>query len=206
MKLALIGVTGKVGKRISDEALRRGHAVTGIARDVSKGESREGLTLRAGDAQNPDALAPLIASHDVVISSTPFTSTESGNLIEAVKVSGVNRYLVVGGAGSLDAEPGTLLLDTPDFKELPAWIQTEAIRGKAFLDVLRSITDLDWTMLSPSAHFVEGERTGSFRVGSNELLTAADGKSWITYEDFSIALLDEVEHPQHIRERFTVGY
>ena len=94
----------------------------------------------------------------------------------------------------------------PHFKELPAWIQTEATRGKAFLDVLRSVTDIDWTILSPSALFVEGERTGRFRLGGNELLTAANGKSWITYEDFSIALLDEVEQPKHIRERFTVGY
>lgn len=206
MKIALIGITGNVGKRIAAEALRRYHAITGIARDVSKVESQAGLTLHKGDAENPKVLAPLLANHDLVISSTPFTSTEPGKLIEAVRLSGVRRYLVVGGAGSLEAEPGALLLDTPHFKELPTWVQTEATRGKAFLDVLRSVTDIDWTILSPSALFVEGERTGRFRLGGNELLTAADGKSWITYEDFSIALLDEVEQPKHIRERFTVGY
>lgn len=206
MKIALIGITGNVGKRIAVEALRRNHSVTGIARDVNNAESQAGLTLHKGDAENPKALAPLLANRDLVISSTPFTSTEPRKLIEAVRLSGVRRYLVVGGAGSLEAKNGTLLLDTPHFKELPAWIQTEATRGKAFLDVLRSVTDIDWTMLSPSALFVEGERTGRFRLGGNELLTAADGKSWITYEDFSIALLDEVEQPKHIRERFTVGY
>ena len=82
----------------------------------------------------------------------------------------------------------------------------EASRGKDFLDELRSVTDLDWTMLSPSLLFTAGERTGVFRLGKDTLLTGADGKSWISFEDYSIALLDELENPKHLKSRFTVGY
>lgn len=206
MKIALIGITGNVGKVIAAEALSRDHALTGIARDVSKVQPKDLLTLKTGDTGDPEALAKLIADHDVVISSVPFRSTEPNQLIDAVRRSGVKRYLIVGGAGSLEVAPGKLLLDTPHFAELPDWIRTEAAQGKSFLDTLQSVTDLEWTMLSPSALFVGEPGTGKFRLGGNGLLTDADGKSWISYEDFSIALLDEVENPQHVRRRFTVGY
>jgi hypothetical protein len=91
---------------IADEALDRGHTVTGIVRDVAKGEPRANLVLMSGDAGNPDALATMIADHDAVISSVPFRSTEPDNLIDAVRLSGVKRYLIVGGAGSLEVAPG----------------------------------------------------------------------------------------------------
>jgi len=115
----------------------------------------------------------------------------------------VKRYLVVGGAGSLEVSPGHALVDSPGF---PALYKEESLAGKAFLEALRKVDDLDWTMLSPSALFTEGKRTGVFRLGRDALLTAADGKSWISFEDFAVAMLDEVEHPRHIRQRFTVGY
>lgn len=134
MKLAIIGVTGNVGKHILDESLRRGHTVTGIARDTSKLSPRDGLTLVSGDADQPEALASLLKGHDVVISSVPFRSSVPARLIEAVRRSGVKRYLVVGGAGALEVAPGKLLLDTPHFAELPEWIRTEALAGKVFFD------------------------------------------------------------------------
>ena len=203
MKLAIIGATGNVGTRLVAEALGRGHRVTATARDPAKLAARDGLTAVAGDAGQPAALAPLLAGHDAIVSAVAFRQSEPAKLIEAVRRSGVLRYLVVGGAGSLEVVPGKLLIDSPHF---PEFAREEASRGKVFLDVLRTVDDLDWTLLSPSALFVAGERTGTFRLGGDHLLTGADGKSWITYEDYAVALLDEIEAPQHVRRRFTVGY
>jgi putative NADH-flavin reductase len=84
--------------------------------------------------------------------------------------------------------------------------KAEAEAGGAFLDLLRAEKELNWTFLSPSALFVAGERTGKFRLGTDQLLTAADGKSSISFEDFAVALADEIERPAHIRQRFTIGY
>ena len=108
--------------------------------------------------------------------------------------------------GAIGDEPRRdLAADLADSSKI-ALYRDEALAGKAFLDALRKVDDLDWTMLSPSALFTAGQRTCVFRLGGNSLLTAADGKSWISFEDFAVAMLNEVEHPQHIRQRFTVGY
>jgi hypothetical protein len=205
MKIAIIGATGNVGQRLVNEALNRHHAVTGIARDPSKLLRRTGLSATAGDATKPDQLDPLLKGHDVIISSLRFQSPNPTpqQLIELVRRSGVKRYLVVGGAASLEIAPGQILLNAPNF---PDAYKPEASAGKAFLDALRAVEDLDWTYLSPSAFFGPGERTGKFRLADNTLLTAADGKSSISYEDYAIAMLDEIETPKHIRARFTVGY
>ncbi len=118
-------------------------------------------------------------------------------------ISKVGRYLVVGGAGSLEVAPGVRLVMTAGF---PVAYKAEAEKGAAFLDLLRAEKELNWTFLSPSALFTAGERTGQFRLGTDRLLTAEDGKSWISFEDFAVALADEIERPAHIRQRFTVGY
>jgi len=122
--------------------------------------------------------------------------------IEAVKDSGVKRYFVVGGAGSLEVAPGVKLIDTPQF---PAAHKAEAAKGGEFLDLLRRETILDWAFLSPSAMVGPGERTGKFRLGKDQLLTNKKGSS-ISWEDYAIAAVDELEKPAHIRQRFTVGY
>ena len=114
----------------------------------------------------------------------------------------MKRYLVVGGAGSLEVAPGVRLIDTPNF---PAQYKNEAAAGAAYLELLRGVQDLDWTFLSPSALFIAGERTGKFRLGTDQLLTTQKGSS-ISFEDYAIALVDELEHPKHSRRRFTVGY
>jgi putative NADH-flavin reductase len=120
-----------------------------------------------------------------------------------VRESGVKRYFVVGGAGSLEVAPGLRLIDTPEF---PAIYKTEAAKGAEFLELLRTTAgDLDWTFLSPAAMFVAGARTGKFRVGKDQLLANDKGSS-ISFEDYAIAAVDELEKPAHIRERFTVGY
>jgi len=111
--------------------------------------------------------------------------------------------MVVGGAGSLEIAPGRKLLDTPDF---PSAFRPEATAADVFLAMLRGEPDLDWSFLSPSADFAPGKRTGKFRLGRDRLLTDSQGRSSISMEDFAIALVDEMEHPKHVRQRFTVGY
>jgi putative NADH-flavin reductase len=203
MKVALIGSSGRVGSRLVAELLRRGHTVTGIERDPKKAETRAGLTVKRGDATKPEVLAPLVTGHDAVISASRFQSSDANALIAAVKKVGVDRLLVVGGAGSLEVGPGMTLMESPGFPESYA---PEARAGAKFLDILRQEKQLGWTFLSPSAEFSPGMRTCRFRLGGNELLSDQNGRSWISMEDFAIAMVDELEHPRHSRHRFTVGY
>jgi putative NADH-flavin reductase len=200
--IALIGASGNVGTRLLKELAARGHQVTAIARDPAKIPAQPGVTAVRGDAADGAGLATLLAGHDAVVSALRFLDSDPATLIDAVRAAGVKRYLVVGGAGSLQVAPGQRLIDQPDF---PAAYKPEAAAGAAFLDALRQAGDLDWTFLSPSALFVPGERTGKFRLGKDDLLVGAQGSS-ISYEDFAVALADEIERPAHVRERFTVGY
>lgn len=201
-RIALIGASGNAGSRILKELSDRGHAITAIGRRPEAIPALPGVTARAGDVQAAAELSDLIAGHDAVISTVRFADTDPAQLIQTVRASGVKRYLVVGGAGSLQVAPGQRLIDQPDF---PAEYRHEASRGAAFLDALKGTDDLDWTFLSPSALFVPGERTGTFRLGGDELLVNAEG-SRISFEDYAIALVDEIERPAHVRQRFTIGY
>ena len=203
MKIAVIGASGNAGSRITAELARRGHSVTAIARHPEKIASAANVTPAKGDLMDQAALTGLLAGHDAAISSVHFLASDPAKLIAAAKESKVGRYLVVGGAGSLEVAPGVRLVTTPGF---PVAYKAEAEKGGAFLDLLRAEMELNWTFLSPSALFVAGERTGKFRLGTDQLLTAADGKSSISFEDFAVALADEIERPAHIRQRFTVGY
>ena len=203
MKIAVIGASGNAGSRISAELARRGHAVTAIARNPGKIASLANVTAVEGDVLDQAGLAGLLAGHDVAISSVHFLDSDPVRLIGAAMDSKVSRYLVVGGAGSLEVAPGVRLVTTPGF---PAAYKAEAEKGADFLDLLRAEKELNWTFLSPSALFTAGQRTGKFRLGTDQLLTADDGKSWISFEDFAVALADEIERPAHIRQRFTVGY
>lgn len=202
MKIALIGASGNVGSRILKELSDRGHAITAIARQPERIAAQPDATAVAGDAAKPDALAETLRGHDVVVSALPFAPTDAQSLIDTVRASGVRRFLVVGGAGSLEVAPGQRLIDQPAF---PDEYKPEASAAVAFLDRLRQVDDLEWTFLSPSALFVPGERTGIFRLGTDTLLSNEQGSS-ISYEDYAVALADEIEQPRHIRQRFTVGY
>jgi hypothetical protein len=202
MKVALIGATGNAGSRILTELTPRGHTVTAIVRHPEKVPAQPGVTAQKGDVFDVQGLAGLLKGHDAVISSVHFTASDPRKLIEAVRASGVKRYLVVGGAGSLEVASGLRLIDTPDFPEA---YKAEATAGAAFLDLLRGESELEWTFLSPSALFVPGERTGEFRLGKDQLLANEQG-SRISFEDFAVALVDELEQPAHSRQRFTVGY
>lgn len=203
MKIAVIGASGNAGARITAELAIRGHAVTAIARNPEKIAKLANVIPTRGDASDEAGLTRLLRGHDAAISSIHFLASDPKKLIGAAKASGVGRYLVVGGAGSLEVAPGVGLVTTPNF---PAQYKAEAEKGADFLDLLRREKELNWTFLSPSALFVAGERTGKFRLGTDQLLTAADGKSWISFEDFAVALADEIERPAHIRKRFTAGY
>jgi putative NADH-flavin reductase len=203
MKVAFVGASGNVGSKVLAEILSRGHEVTAIVRHPEKLAARPKLTAKRGDVHDEAGLAILLAGHDAVISAVHFLDLDPAKLLSAVKQSGVKRYLVVGGAGSLEVKPGLTLVETPEF---PAVYKKEAEAGAAYLKRLRGEIGLEWTFLSPSAVIAPGARTGKFRLGKDRLLVGADGKSFISQEDFAIAMTDELERPQHVRARFTVGY
>lgn len=203
MKVAVIGVTGKMGSRIAAELLARGHVVTGIVRNAATPAPDGRIALKAADATDPAALGAALAGQDAVISCSRFRSSDPAALLAGVKSAGVARLLVVGGASSLEVAPGQILFDTPDFPEA---YRPEAGAGRAFFAVLKQEKDLDWTFLSPSAETNPGVRTGKFRLGKDQLLVDEKGESWISMEDYAIAMVDELEQPQHSRTRFTVGY
>lgn len=202
MKVALIGASGTAGSRILTELVSRGHQVLALATDASKISAATGVTAQAVDANNPTALTAALRGNDAVISARKFKETNNQGLIDAVTAAGIKRYLVVGGAGSLETAPGVKEMDSPRF---PPHVLPEAKAGSEFLERLKQ-SDLDWTFLSPSRFFEPGARTGKFRLGTNQLLVAADGKSSISMEDYAIALVDELEQGKHLRQRFTVGY
>lgn len=201
-RIALIGASGNVGSRLLKELVSRGHQVTAIGRDPGKVPVGPNVAAMQGDIKDAAGLAALLKGHDAVISSVRFRDSDPSVLIDAVRRAGVKRYLVVGGAASLYVAPGRRLLDQPDF---PAQYKDEASRGAVFLEALKGAGDLDWTFLSPSALFVPGARTGKFRLGQDELLVGEKG-STVSYEDYAIAMVDEIEAPKHVRVRFTVGY
>lgn len=203
MKIAIIGATGQVGSRILAEALRRGHTVTAIARGAARKAAAAGVTAVSLDITDSAALARALAGNDAVVSAVRFISTPPEVLIKPIKAAGVKRWFIVGGAGSLEVAPGKALVDAPGFPEL---YKAEASAGRDFLNAIRGEQELEWTFLSPSAVLAPGTRTGKFRVGADQLLTAPNGDSSISIEDYAIAVIDELENPRHIRQRFTVGY
>jgi len=203
MKIAHIGASGKVGGKILEELLRRGYTVTAISRHPEKLPARAHLSSTRGDITDPDGLALVVKGHDAVISSVTFLPGSSPSLVDAIRKSGVKRYIAVGGAGSLEVAPGKLLKDTGAIP--PEWLPA-INEGAALLKLLQADRQLDWTFFSPAASIGPGERTGKFRLGGDQLITATDGKSFISYDDYAIALVNELEKPQHIRRRFTIGY
>ena len=213
MKVALLGATGFVGSALLKEALRRGHSVTAIVRDPAKLVAAEHLTAKACDIYDSATLATLIAGHDALISAfNPgwkdphlYDDQVRGTtcIIAAIKEAGLKRVLWVGGAGGLEVRPGVRVVDGPDF---PPAIKPGSLATLNALTQLRAEPSLEWSFLSPSASMQSGQRTGKFRLGGSALLTDASGKSWISVQDYAVAMIDELEHPAHVRERFTVGY
>lgn len=216
MKIALIGATGFVGSAILKEALDKGIQVTAIARHPEKIKAQDHLSIVKGDVKESDKLSEAIKGNDVVVSAynagwtNPDLYNEflngSQSIQKAVKKSGVKRYIVIGGAGSLFIAPDIQLVDTPEFPE--AW-KPGALSARDYLNVLKNEKELDWTFVSPAIEMNEGnpgERTGVYRTGLDNPVFDANHKSYISVFDLAVAIVDEVENPKHIRQRFTVAY
>jgi hypothetical protein len=209
MNVVVYGATGNSGSEIVKELLRRGHQVTGVARKIDSFQGQQGVTAKADDLSNVDVTAAIIKGADVVVSAyaPPADNTDAlldvtHRQIEAVKKAGASRLLVVGGAGLLEVAPGVTLIKSG---HLPAEYLPIATSHEKALGVLRA-SDINWTYLSPAAFFVPGERTGKFRLGTKELIADAKGESKISFADYAIALVDEIERPMHERGSFSVGY
>ena len=202
MKIALIGATGNVGQRVTAEALRRGHEVIAIARDVSTLEPQDGVTPVQADLNDKAAIAQAIAGADAVVLSVRFQELDVEALLDALKDAKTaadrrRRGLALRRAGpAADRHAGLPRLHQGRGRARPRRRSPASSRR-------RRSTGPSSRLRSSSG---PGERTGNFRLGKDELLTDAEGKSHISYEDYAIALLDEIEQPQHSRQRFTVGY
>jgi putative NADH-flavin reductase len=214
-KIVLIGASGFIGSVLLKEALARGHKVKAVVRNPGKITIKNpNLTVEKGDVSSAQLVSRLCREADVIISAynpgwqNPEISSDTLKvypaILDGVRRSGVKRFLVVGGAGSLFISPGVRLMDAgvmPD-SYLPA------VRALAsfYLDILTSEKEVDWVFFSPAGNITPGKRTGKFRLGKDEMIVDSEGKSTISLEDYAVAMLDEVENPAHHRERFTIGY
>ncbi len=216
MKIVLFGATGNVGSRIAQEARRRGHEVVGVVRDPAAVQPpAPDVGLVRGDATDAASVGAVARGADAVVNAisprpnqrglpAPSLVAAARSLLAGLRKAGVKRLLVVGGAGSLEVGPGQALVDQPAF---PDAYKPEALAQREALQVFRAEAgDLEWTYLSPAAEIHPGERTGRYRTTGDRLLTDAQGKSTITFEDYAVALLDELERPKHVRQRFGVAY
>jgi putative NADH-flavin reductase len=216
MKIALIGATGFVGSHLLTEALTRGHQVTAIVRNPAKlTVQNDLLTVVTGDVNNEAQLAEQLAGHDIVLSAfnpgwdNPNIYADSlagARAIEkATEAAGVPRLLTVGGAGSLYLN-GQQLVDGPAF---PAAIKPGASAARDYLTELRNNETLDWTFFSPAIEMHRGidtGRTGHYRLGTENPVFNAEGRSVLSGEDLAVAVLDEVGQHQYSRQRFTAAY
>jgi putative NADH-flavin reductase len=212
----LIGATGFVGAALLAELRQRHHQVTALVRETTKIAPQVGMSVVVADAFDPGAIAHAVRNHDAVVSAFNPGWHEpdlyekflrgSAAIERGVEASGVKRFLVVGGAGSLFVAPGVQLVDTPEFlQQVPAYVVPGARAARDALSALRGNTSLDWTFVSPPALLGNGERTGLYRIGGEELLMAGDKPAGISVADLAVAVVDEIERPRHVRARFTVA-
>jgi hypothetical protein len=213
-KIAVVGATGNIGRRIVTEALSRGHQVTAVIRNAAKLTDRPDRlsVVVIPDVLDPEAVAAAVRGHDVVVSALGAGTSQDRSLYRKASDTYAQalrrpdedgpRLVVVGGAGSLEGALGVRLLDSPDFPEA---YKPEATAHAEVLEYYRTVSDIRWTYFSPAAEIGPGTRTGSYRTGTDQLVTDADGNSRISYEDYAAALVDEIENPKHIRRRFTAA-
>lgn len=209
MNVVVYGATGNSGSEIVKELIARGHKVTGVARKVDALKSQPEVTAKVDDLSNADTVASIIKGADVVVSAYQPPADNTDKLvdvtklqIEAVKKAGGPRLIVVGGAGQLEVAPGVTLIKSG---YLPAEYLPIATSHEKAAEVLKG-SDINWTYIAPAAFFVPGERTGKYRTGTNNLVADAKGESKISFADYAIALVDEIEKPQHEKKLFSVGY
>ena len=213
--VVLIGASGFVGTAILNELLNRGHKVTAIVRDPAKvTASNPNLKVIQADVTDTDVLIEASKGKDAVISAynpgwkNPNIYEETLKnyplIVDSVKKAGVERLLIVGGAGTLFYAPGKMVMDADDVpaKLLPGIKSL----GEFYLNTLRKENDIDWIFLSPAANMTPGKRTGKFRFGKDDVVVDANGDSNISVEDYAVAMVDELEQKHHHKERFTIGY
>ena len=213
--VVLIGASGFVGTAILNELLNRGHKVTAIVRDPAKvTASNPNLKVIQADVTDTDVLIEASKGKDAVISAynpgwkNPKIYEETLKnyplIVDSVKKAGVERLLIVGGAGTLFYAPGKMVMDADDVpaKLLPGIKSL----GEFYLNTLRKENDIDWIFLSPAANMTPGERTGKFRIGKDDLVVDVNGDSNISVEDYAVAMVDELEQKKYHKERFTIGY
>ncbi|MER6299623.1 NAD(P)H-binding protein [Kitasatospora sp. NPDC001539] len=208
--IAVIGANGSIGSAVVTEAAARGHDVTAVVRDPAR--YRGGTaSVERGDVLDPADVARVARGRDVLVSAVgggdgpghaALIEPAARSLVEGLRALGdaAPRLVVVGGAGSLETAPGVRVWDAPGLPE--PILQIMHAHGAA-LDYFRTVSDVRWTVLSPSAEIGPGERTGRYRTGLEQLLSDAGGRSRISVPDYAVALVDEIEQPEHIGERFT---
>ncbi|MNK42271.1 Aspartate-semialdehyde dehydrogenase [compost metagenome] len=214
-KVAVIGATGFVGKQVVNELSNRGYAVNAIARDSSKVETKDNVNAISADVNNVDELAKVLEGNDVVISSfnpgwtNPNLYNDflngSKNIESAVEKSGVKRFITVGGGGSLFID-GNQVVDGPDF---PAEIKPGALAARDYLNEIKKNETLDWTFFSPALEMHQGTagvRKGTYRTALENPVFNEEGRSLLSVEDVAVALVDELEQNNFVKQRFTAGY
>jgi putative NADH-flavin reductase len=212
MNIALIGASGFIGSAIRQEALSRAHEVTALVSNPSRLRPEANLDVRRVDVHDTAHLADQLRGHEIVISA--FSGHADADIygyyvkgirsvLAAVRGAGFPRLLLVGGAGSLEVEPGVQLLDTPAF---PAQWRATAEGAREALKLVREVADIDWTVLSPPPHIHPGARTGRYRTGLDAVIPGANGPADISVEDYAVAMVDEAEAAKHRRQRFTVAH
>ncbi len=215
MKIALIGATGFVGSNILNELANRNHEVTAIARNPKESELANVNFVKA-DIFNTEELSEILKNHDVVVSAynPGWTNPNiyddfiagSNAIVEGVKKSGVNRYITIGGAGSLFVAPNLQAVDKPDF---PKEIYPGASAARDFLNTLKEEKELDWAFFSPAFEMHQGittGRTGKYRLGLENPVFDENRRSILSGEDLAVVIADEVENPKHHQIRFTAAY
>jgi uncharacterized protein len=207
MNVVLYGATGNSGQRILKELISRGHHVTAVARDTSKVPSTAKPVK--DDLSSVEVIASIIAGADVVVSAyaPPPDNTDAllgvtERQIAAVKKAGTARLIVVGGAGLLEVAPGVTLIASGYLPE--AYLPIAKSHEKA-LGILKA-SDINWTYFSPAGYFEAGARTSKFRLGTTNLIANEKGDSRISFEDYAVALVDEIERPAHERGQLSIGY
>jgi putative NADH-flavin reductase len=213
MKIAIIGATGFVGTAILNELADRKYDITAIARNPKETSN---ATWVAADVYNADDLAKILKGHDVVINAfnpgwtnpNIYDDSIRGSkaIQEAVKKSGVQRFITIGGAGSLFVAPDLQAVDTPDF---PKEIYAGASAARDYLNIIKEEKDLDWAFFSPAFEMHAGTktgRTGKYRLGLENPVFNDEQRSILSVEDLAVVIADEVETPKHHQVRFTAGY
>lgn len=213
MKIAIIGATGFVGSAILNELADRKHSITAIVRNP---KDTSNVNWVAADIFNTDALAETLKGNDVVISAynsgwanpNIYDDFIAGSkaILEAVKKSGVKRYITIGGGGSLFVAPGLQVVDTPDF---PKEYYVAASAARDYLNIIKEEKELDWAFFSPALEMHPGittGRTGKYRLGLENPVFNDEQRSILSVEDLAVVIADETETPKHHQIRFTAAY